>query len=262
MKANILLLGPTGTGKTYSIRSLAEHKKTLIIATEPGIENNVGAPSKGGDLHGKCHWHYIPPARASWDRMIDNATKINTFSNDVLQKMQGINKSDYQQFMDFLSSCASFRCDQCGEEFGAIDDLDDSFAVVVDSLSGLSIMAMNLVVGAKPIKTQPDWGVAMDTLEQLIIKLCTDLRCTFVLTAHIEREHDEVTGGTQLTVSTLGRKLAPKIPRFFDEVILAVREGKEFSWSTAALNVDLKSRLLPISDNIPPDFGRIFKSNT
>lgn len=258
MKANVLLIGPSGTGKTRSLRTLAEHRKTLIIATEPGIENIMGKPSKEGDLHGKAHWHYIPPAKADWSLMLDNAEKINKFSMDVLQKMQGMGKQDYQQFMELLNSCADFQCDVCGEHFGAIDDLDESFAVAVDGLSGVSIMGMNLVTGAKPIKTMPEWGVAMDNIENLVIKWTTGLRCSFVLTAHVEREVDEISGGTVKTVSTLGRKLAPKIPRFFDEVVLTVREGKTFSWSTAELNTDLKARVLPLGDGLRPDFGQIF----
>jgi hypothetical protein len=258
MKANVLLVGPSGTGKTRSLRTLAPHRKTLIIATEPGIQNIVGPDSKEGDLHGQVHWHYIPPAAAGWDRLLDNATKINSFGMDVLQKMQGLGKQDYQQFMELLNSCANFTCDECGEVFGPIDDLDESFAVAVDGLSGVNIMGMNLVTGAKPIKTMPEWGCAMDNIENLIIKWTTGLKCSFILTAHVEREIDEVSGGTQKTVSTLGRKLAPKIPRFFDEVVLTVREGKEFSWSTAELNTDLKARLLPLADGIRPDFGLIF----
>jgi hypothetical protein len=258
MKANVLLVGPSGTGKTRSLRTLAEHRKTLIIATEPGVENIMGAPSKEGDLHGKAHWRYIAPAAASWERLLDNATKINSFSMDVLQKMQGMGKSDYQQFMEMLNSCANFKCDVCNQEFGPIDDLGEEFAVAVDGLSGISIMGMNLVTGAKPIKTQPEWGCAMDNIENIIIKWTTGLNCSFVLTAHLEREIDEVSGGTTKTVSTLGRKLAPKIPRFFDEVVLAVREGKTFSWSTAELNTDLKARILPLGDGLRPDFELIF----
>lgn len=258
MKANILLLGPSGTGKTYSLRTLAPHRKSLVIATEPGVENILGASSKGGDLHGQMHWHYIPPARATWERMLDNASKINTFGMDVLQKMQGLGKQDYQQFMELLNSCADFKCDICHESFGPIDDLGEEYAVVVDGLSGVSIMGMNLVTGAKPIKTMPEWGVAMDNIENLVIKWTTGLQCSFILTAHVEREIDEISGGTTKTVSTLGRKLAPKIPRFFDEVVLTVREAKEFSWSTAELNTDLKSRILPLGDGLRPDFGQIF----
>ena len=50
--------------------------------------------------------------------------------------------------------------------------------------------------GREVRQAMADWGIAMDNLERLIIKLTTDLRCYFILTAHMERETDEVTGGT------------------------------------------------------------------
>jgi hypothetical protein len=53
--------------------------------------------------------------------------------------------------------------------------------------------------------------------------------------SHIEREIDEVLGGSKVMASTLGRKLAPKLPRYFSDVILAEKTGAKFSWSTAAI---------------------------
>jgi hypothetical protein len=71
---------------------------------------------------------------------------------------------------------------------------------------------------------------------------------------------DEITGVQRVMTSTLGRKLAPKIPRFFSEVIYAQRGapgGLPFKWSTIDANADLKNRVLPVSSVLPPDFGPI-----
>lgn len=127
-------------------------------------------------------------------------------------------------------------------------------AVVLDSLSGLNTMAMSLAVGSKPVKNPGDWGVAMDNLEWLILRLTTSLNCMFVLTGHVEREADELTGGIQLMASTLGRKLAPRLPRNFSDVIHCIREGTAWFWSTATLNMDLKARNVPIQAKLPPSF--------
>jgi hypothetical protein len=94
----------------------------------------------------------------------------------------------------------------------------------------------------------------MGNLERFISKCCADLKCSFVLIAHTEREYDEITGGSKLMVSTLGRRLAPKIPRFFDEVVLCRRERDKFFWTSVDNTADLKVRRLPFSDSIPPDF--------
>jgi hypothetical protein len=252
----ILLLGGTGTGKTYSIRTLvASGLETLVLFTEPGMETISDISCEKG-----LHWHYIPPASAGWDVLLSGAQKINQLSFEALAKLTDLNKTKFTEMLDILSSCAKFKCDRCGKEFGSIDILDSAkYAVVVDSLSGLSIAAMNLVAGTKPVKSMPDWGIAMDTIERFVIKLTTDVRCTTVMIGHLEREADEMTGGIQLMASTLGRKLAPKLPRFFSDVIMSRRTGDKFEWSTAAMNTDLKTRNLPINDHLPPDFGQIVK---
>lgn len=246
----ILLLGATGTGKTHAIRTLLDAGLEVFgIFTEPGMEVLSDTDPE------RLHWHYIPPASTPWEQMLDSARKINTMSFENLCKQPDINKRQHTEFLDLLTCLANFKDDRTGKEFGAVDDFSaDTRALFVDSLSGLNIMAMNMVTGTKPVKSMSDWGVSMDTLERLITKLTVDVPCTFVLTAHLERETDEVTGGIHLMASTLGKKLAPKLPRFFSDVIQAKRDGEKFAWSTATYNMDLKARNVPISESIPPSF--------
>jgi hypothetical protein len=247
----ILLLGSTGTGKTYSIRTLVTAGLTpLVIFTEPGMEVLSDIPCP------KLHYHYVPPMTLSWADMADNVRKVNTLSFEQLTKLSDPKRNTYTEMQDFVGSMGNFTCDRCGEKLGAIDALDPTrFAVVNDSLSGINLMAMNTVVGGKPLKNQGEWGLAMDLVEKYVNLFTTGLPCLGVIIAHIERETDEITGGSAVMVSTLGRKLAPRLPRFFSDVIQAKRDGAKFTWSTATFNVDLKARNLPIADNLPPDFG-------
>lgn len=248
---NVLLLGATGTGKTYSLHSLPAVGVTpFILATEPGVHNVLG------DLPDEqCHWHYVSPNTVGWEALIDSAIKINKLSLESLSKLSGINRQKFTEYVEMLTTFHEFTCDRCGENFGDVSEWGTDRALVVDSLSGLSVAAMNLVVGSKPVQSKPDWGIAMSNLKLLIDKLCLDTKCHFILTSHLEREFDEITGGIKLMASTLGQKLAPKIPRFFDDIIQSRREGSTFLWSTAAPNVDLKTRNLPIEDNLKPNFG-------
>ncbi len=248
---NVLLVGATGTGKTYSIRSLVPvREQVLCVFTEPGYTSVLGDIGCDQGLH----FAFVPPAQPSFATLLEGAKRVNTLTLDALAKLQGVNKQDYGQFLQLLSTLHQYRCERCGREFGDASTWPNTWALVVDSLSGLNIMAMDLVAGGKPIKAQADWQIAMDTLDRLITKLCVDTRCMFVLTAHLEREHDEVTGSTQLMAATLGRKLAPRIPRFFDDVIHCTREGDKWYWNTATLNVDLKARNLPWAVRLEPDF--------
>jgi hypothetical protein len=252
---NVMLLGGTGSGKTHSIRTLVEAGlEVFIIFTEPGMEVLSDLPSD------KLHWKYIPPSTADWSDLADSANKINKMSFKSLAEMGDINKSKYTEFLTLLTTLANFTCDRTGQSYGAVDSWDQSRVLVVDSLSGLNIMAMNLVTGSKPVKSMADWGVAIDNLERLLTKLCTDTRCHFVLTTHLEREVDETTGGSSLMASTLGRKLAPRLPRFFSDVIHVKREGTKFVWSTASTGVDLKARNLPLADNLNPSFLPIIEA--
>ena len=250
---NVMLVGATGAGKTYSLRTLLKVegiKHVGVIFTEPGMETVGDLGCEQG-----LHWHYIPPAQVDWGSMIDSAKKINALSFEQLTKLKDINKGAHGQFVEFLSTCQNFTCDRCGQSFGDVSTWGTDSVLAVDSLSGLNIMAMDLVVGSKPVKSMSDWGVAMDNLERLLQKLCTDTTCHFILTAHLERQVDEVNGGIQLMASTLGKKLGPRVPRFFSDVVLCQKKGTEFTWSTATLNVDLKARNLSLGDHLPPDFA-------
>lgn len=246
---NVMMLGGTGTGKTHSIRTLLDAGlEVFVLFTEPGMEVLADTDPE------RLHWHYVAPASPEFSDMVDSAKKINSMNLKMLADMTDINKRKYTEFIDTLVALSDFPCDRTGKKYGSVDSWNSSRAFVLDSMSGLAIMAMNLVTGSKPVKSMADWGIAIDNLERLVTKLCVDTKCHFVMTAHLERETDEVTGGTTLMASTLGKKLAPKLPRFFSDVIHVKRDGINWSWSTATTNVDLKARNLPIADKITPSF--------
>jgi len=258
-----LLEGAPGSGKTYSIPTLIEAGlEVFVLVTEPGGEESLLDSMRDRNLSlDKLHYHYIAPAAPAWSDLQDMAKKINTMNYEDLTKLKsGVAKRGYGQFYEMLSTLQNFTCDHCGEEFGGADTWDAKRALVIDSLSGVNTMAWNMTVGAKPAAHQGEWGVAMNAIEAFLNKLTGDLRCFLVLTAHVERELDEVQGGTKIMVSSLGRKLAPKIPRNFSDVIYSYREGDQYYWSTTTAQVDLKTRSLPLSDKIEPSFGAIVKA--
>lgn len=251
----ILLLGGPGSGKTHSLRTLLDAgiEHISIVFTEPGQEVLGDVPAD------KLSYHYIRPATASWATMISQSKKINTLSFKALAELSDMDKRQYTQMIDLYECLSNFKDDRTGKHYGPVDEWPNSHALVIDSLSGMNAMAMKLVTGGKPVRSQADWQVAMDQIEQTITKLTTDVFCPVVITAHLERETDEITGGTTNMVSTLGRKLAPKIPRFFSECIHVKRDGNRFTWSTVTMNTDLKTRFLPFADNLAPSFTQLFK---
>lgn len=249
------LIGPSGTGKTHSIRSLIAAGITpFIIFTEDSRSMLSDLPAD------KCHWAYISPSASNWGAMIDSAKKINTLPFQALTALKDVNKNGYKQFIDVLELCNNFVCERTGESFGDVSSWGTDRCLVLDSLSGLNEMAMSLVVGSKPVKSMSDWGVAMDNLSKFITKLCTGLDCHVLMTAHVDRQQDEVTGGIKLMMSTLGKKLPSLLPRFFDEVIMTKYDGNEFYWSTSEHNCDLKTRFLEHAPKLPPSFVPLIKA--
>ena len=252
---NVLLMGGSGSGKTYAIRTLIKAGITpFCIFTEPGHETLGDVPAT------QLHWRYIAPASQTWANMISGAEKVNTLSFEAITKLVDPTRSQHDQFVRFLSSLNNYTCERNNIVYGDVCKWGTGRAIVVDGLTGVGLMAMGLVVGSKPVRHQGDWGIAMQLVASLFQKLCTDTHCHFILISHVDRETDEIMGGSKIMASTLGRKLAPVLPRFFSDVVLSERQGTKFTWSTASVGADLKARNLPVADNLAPDFGSIIAS--
>lgn len=256
---NILLEGDAGTGKTYSIGTLVDAGVNVsYLALESGIESLFGYWSdRGKPIPPNLSWHVLKSPEASIDQLIENATKVNTYSFEALTKMSDPSRNKYNQFISLLQVLNGFVDQRTGQNLGAVNKWSSDRCLVIDPLTGINRAAMDLVVGGKPVKAMNEWGIAQDQVEKVLRLLTSDCLCHFILIAHIEKEIDQIQGGTKITVSTLGKALAPKIPPMFSDVILAYREGKDFWWSTANPSVALKTRNLPIADKIPPSFGQI-----
>lgn len=256
---NVALMGPAGTGKTHAIGTLVDAGvEVFYLALEPGLESLIGYyKDKGKPVPANLHWHTLAAPKASFTEMMENATKINTMSLESLAKMSDPKRSSHNQFIGLLGVLNDFPCDRTKQKFGSVSEWTTKRCLVIDGLAGLGRAAMALVVGGKPVKSQSDWGIAQDQIEKLLRMLCDNCETNFVLIAHIEREKDEVLGGVKIMVSTLGAKLAPKIPAMFSDVVLAVRQGDKYHWDTGNTQADLKTRNLPIKSDLPPDFRQI-----
>lgn len=277
-----LLMGPTGSGKTTSIVTLAKAGlDCFVVVTEPtGVDSLLDAwereklPLDGGKTlvsptnsttpikSGALHYSTIAPAAAGWGALKDMGIRINNMSyKDLSELKSGIGKDKMNQFPKILQQCENFQCERTKDFYGDITTWGSDRAINFDSLSGLSLITLQHTVGFKPSPHQGEWGIAMSATEMLILKLSSDCQCFFNLIAHIEKEPDEITGMARVGVSTLGRKLAPKIPRFFSEVIRARKDGSgRFLWATQDSEADLKNRALPSSANLEPSFGPIVEA--
>lgn len=250
----LALMGGSGHGKTHAIRTLADAGITpFILFTEQGMDRF------GGPYTDLVRWHYERPANVPWDVLAKTASNINTFSFKALKTMQDPNRQNYDQFVKILESCNDFVDDRSGEHYGDISTWGTDRAFVIDSWTGVSKMAMQLTVGGKASPDPGEWGTAMSQLEDMIIGLCNRLHCHLVIIFHVEREMNEATGESLLMLSTLGRKLAPKLAPHFTDIVQAKRVGTNFTWTTIDPDVDTKARNLPWGKDLPADFSTVIE---
>ncbi len=260
----VLLEGPAGTGKTYALGTLvdwcAEHnKEVFVLFVENGLESLLGYWTDNGKEVPAClHWHFVGSRPLGIKSLMDASDKVGKLSYESITKMSDPNRGgDNNAFYKILAACADFPDDRTGKKFGAIDSWGTERVFALDSLSELSNAAMKMVIGNKPTAAPPDYGVAQNNLMNFLRLLTQGMLSTVVMTAHVNREQDEITGGVKLMTKAVGKALSNDIPQLFSDVIYTVREGTNFYWDTAAANVDVKTRNLPIAAKQQPSLARI-----
>lgn len=264
---SILLMGASGSGKTYSISTLLEAGlEVFVVSTEPhGLDTLLDVVAERKLDLNKLHYTYVSPARPGFGKLVDMAKLISIADQRTLADTKPGSRSD-AGFIHMLNAFNNFVDQKDGKSYGPVTALGANAALVVDSLSGVSTMAMDLVVGDKVTANPGEWGIAMKQIDKFLLSCTADLNCYFVMIAHVEKEEDLITGAQQVMVSTLGKKLAPNIPKFFSEVILAearTEQGdrKLFRWSTNTANHVLKNRALAVSSSLEPSFKPIIEAH-
>lgn len=252
-----LLMGAPGTGKTWSITTLVEAGiEVFCLITEPnGLANLLSAMRTRKLDMNKLHWHYIPPLAADYGSLETMLKTVSAQSYAAIADLKsGIAKDKCTGAMDFMKNIQNFYCERTKQYYGDATEWGYDRALVIDSLSGLNMLAQQLTVGLKPTMHQGEWNVAMNVEDMLINKLTSDMAAYFVMLCHIDRATNEATQQTLITPAALGSKLGPRVGKFFSEVVLAKRTGDKFTWSTLEMTADVKQSALPIKSDLAPSF--------
>jgi hypothetical protein len=259
----ILIEGPSGTGKSYSIGTLVDWAaknefEVFCLYTENSLETLLGYWTERKLPVPTClHYHVNLIPALGLASLIAGAKDAGTMSYELLTKMSDPNRSKNNPWEKFLTLLTDFPDDRTGQKFGNIGEWPRTRILVIDSLTEAAIACFRMVTGNKPVASQPDYQVAQNNLIAWIRYMTQSLQCTWVLTAHVGRQVNEITGTTQLMTKAIGKALADDIPQLFSETLYCKREGEQWWWDTKSVNADTKTRYLPISDKIKPDFGQI-----
>ena len=264
-----LLVGESGNGKTHSIRTLLNSGiQPLVLATEPGMRALSTCENPGCRIcrtpQGKIielppiPWAYVGPESGGLTNLIQVAGYINTKDQSALASIKDMQRQGYNQFIQVLKLIEKFT-DNTGKDWGNVLSWNTDRALVIDGLSSLNTMAMDMFVGRRPLYDKSDYGIAQKPLLAFITLLTAQAKCHFILMAHPERGADEI-GLSKITVNAIGKALGPELPRLFDDMPWADRNGDKFTWNTAAIGRVSKGRNLPIKADLEPSFMQIVES--
>ena len=258
----ILLEGPTGTGNTRALGTLidwlqAHNQHAYVMFTENSAETLLGYwRDEGRPIPPNLHMADLLVKPLGLAALIDGANKVGQLTYESITKLVDPNRSgENNAYWKILKSCADFVDSRTGESFGPIDKLPVGDFFIMDSLSETANAAMKMVIGNKPTAAPPDYGVSQNNLMNFLRLLTQGVACGVVVTAHVERQTDEISGTTKLMTKSIGKAMANDIPQLFSDVIYTVREGNQWYWDTANTMVDLKTRNLPVAAKQKPDFG-------
>lgn len=261
----VLLLGEPGTGKTFSSILAGEYCNLRIIFTENSMrtlypeKGQTGIPQALRDRVDKTiNWAFCPGASTDqgFTALADMARQVAQLDFQGMQNLPA-DRSKTKEYLKMVGLVDEFRADN-GAYFGKISTWGKKDALVLDSLSGFNMQCQRLVVGAKPIMSMPQWQLAMNLQMGLLNQLLTGAPCGVIMTAHLEKEINEVDGSSRNFASALGKKNGPQMGRFFDEVVECVIKGDEFGWRTKSSQTALKTRDLPRVDFMKPDWSILF----
>src|SRR5262245_35642071 len=167
-----------GSGKTDSLATLIEAGlETFVISTEPdGVSSFIDSIQRRKLDINKAHWATVLPATGEWGALHDMVMTISAQGfEDIAKIKSGVGKDKTRApAMNLLQLLQNFHCERTRQDFGDVSKWDGSRALVLDSLSGTSLIAWMLTIGFKPSAHQGEWGVAMNFLEQLMLKLTSD----------------------------------------------------------------------------------------
>lgn len=261
----ILLIGPSGTGKTRSLATFADWaakqsppRPVRVLFTENSTETFLGYwRDQGKEIPPNVAWHVSAVKPMPFASLLDASKKVGMLNYKAITELVDPNRAANNPYLKIMEILASFEDQRTGQKLGNIDSWGPEVILMIDSLSELANACMKMVIGNKPTASPSDYGVAQNNLLNFLRYITQGFPPTLVMTAHVQRQVDEVSGQTKLMTKAIGKAMGDDIPQLFSETIGTVREGGAWYWDTANSLLDTKTRYLPIASKILPDGAQI-----
>jgi hypothetical protein len=243
----MLLLGNSGVGKTGAIGSLAAAGyRCFIFDFDNGLDILMDPQVLAPEHRRNIYYRLLQDKpMIAGNALVPQATAWN-------------------EFVKYLSAW-----NEGAEKLGGFMSWGPQDVIVIDSITMLSDAAMNMALlqggrlGSRP--QIQDWGAAMDMIQSTFELLYSGhCKCNVLVTSHITMQGDELAGGRKGMPSVLGQKLAPKIPRYFNNMVLLEKQvvgatvRRQIQTRGTPL-VDLKvSKPSLIPAVVEPDLAKLF----
>jgi len=243
----LLILGNSGTGKTSSLATLAAAGYRLFICDFDNGLDILMDPKVLAPEHRKNVFY-----RALQDKPVKVGDKLLPRAT---------------AWQDFMKTLGDWK--EPSGSLGNFTAWSERDVLVVDSLTFATQRAFDdaLQLGGRLGQRAQiqDYGAAMEAIESMLEMLYgAACKCNVIMTAHLAFMGDEMSGARKAYPNVLGQKLAPKIPRLFNNMILADKKVVGNTVTRRFLTVgthlvDLKtSKPGSVPPEIEPDLAKLF----
>jgi hypothetical protein len=208
-----LIIANSGSGKTGGLASLVQAGYNVrVIDFDNGLDVLANVLPK--EFHSKVQF-------------VTCTDEFHTVGGKV--QVKGVPKA-FNKAMQMLSNWKDGDVD-----LGPVSSWGPQDVLVIDSLTHCGKAAMRATLALNNRLNQhphqSDWGVAQNSLEDLIAMLCSDaIKCNVLVLAHYDVFGDSDDQGKPIGPQrglpiSLGKALSPKIPSYFNSVLLIQTVG-------------------------------------
>lgn len=200
----ILLVGNSGSGKTGALAGLVEAGYELrFLDFDNGLDSLIAIlRSKNPDLLKKIQFNTFRDKM----KMTQQGPAVNGIAKAYVNAMRALEK-----WPDDDSDPAMWGQDKI---------------LVIDSLTNAGLAAFRWAKAMAPLTKEPrQWyNSAQDVIQDLIANVTSeDFNTNVIVISHVDLV--DTTMGTKGFVSSIGKALGPKLPRFFNTMVLSETSG-------------------------------------